>query len=108
MPNPTLETTVRKLQAFGITPSGARQLVGGKPLSDPQDRKRLALILAGLLATEDVHSTRQGRRTVVRTSSGIVLELEDGAGAPVAQSSNATQSSIRTRSGVLISFDDDA
>lgn len=66
-----------KLQALGISPGGAWQLVRGQIVASPQDRQRLAVVLRGLLTTQRIQPATPGNGPNVRTQSGMVVEFLD-------------------------------
>jgi hypothetical protein len=68
-----------QLQALGLSMVGARQLMTAQVLSNGKDRRRLALLLTGLFEGQVIHSTNLGGRSAVRTQSGIIIEFQDDA-----------------------------
>jgi hypothetical protein len=109
-----------QLQALGFSTAGAQQLIAAQVLSDARDRRRLALLLAGLFEAAAVQAAPAGGRTAMKTQSGVIIELHDGAGgtgggtgggrwAGASMAAPATTPvASRTASGIVVSFDDDA
>jgi len=105
---------ISQLQALGISMGGARQLLTAQVLSDGKDRRRLALLLTGLFEGQVIHSTNLGGKSAVRTQSGLIIEFQDGTTNQGSQSggqSSTTQGTLsisRTRTGISVSFEDNA
>lgn len=106
-----------RLQAMGFSALGARQLATAELLSDARDRQRLALFFAGFFEANAIQpggSNGSGRSPTITTQSGIVIEIQDESGASggtTARKSAASRSTVstqRTRSGIVVSFEDDA
>lgn len=115
MPRVNTASIAGQLHALGFTMAGAQQLITGQMLGDAKDRKHLALFLAGLFEAGAVQAIPQGGRPAMKTQSGIVIELQDDGehpGSMGASQSMAKQGTVpatlRTPSGLVVSFDDDA
>ncbi|MBL8341187.1 MAG: hypothetical protein JNL30_06930 [Rubrivivax sp.] len=94
---------------------GAQQLLAGHMLSNVKDRDHLALFMVGLFEGKAVQADFQGGRPVMKTQSGLSIELQDDAaenqgarGTSLAVAKQWALACSRSSSGIKISFDDDA
>jgi hypothetical protein len=68
-----------QLHALGFTPPGAQQLLAGQVVSDLHDRQRLALLLTRLLGSRAIEVVGAGAQAAIKSGSGVIVDFTDDA-----------------------------
>jgi hypothetical protein len=78
-PHVNSNAIVRILHCPGVSQTGASQFANGSPVTASKDRKQLSTVVSRILAAELGHITgKTGQQSVVRTRSGVMIDFEDG------------------------------